>query len=279
MNRYRWYLLFLLSLLFPSAWHSLSIAADTFPAPRKIEKEPAYQTKTPRYGRLVFGKEGKDQVWIVHDGDLLYVDRNGNGDLTDPGERIERQKPRKGFEEAPSRTFEIGEIRLGGLTHKRFELLATPLKEFANETLGRRPEFKEEIKKDPEAIVYRLIGEVEVPGIKGGGAEGRLSVRGSYSDTQGFLTFGNRATNAPAIRLGGPIQVDFYEEKPQLRLGYAIDMFLSIGFPGQGPGTFAAIEYEGTLPTELKPVAEIEVVPASQGVPPYRERYELPSRC
>ncbi len=279
MNLCRWFLLFLLPFLFSSAWQSLSIAADTFPAPRKIEKEPAYQSKTPRYGRLVFGKEGKDQVWIVHDGDLLYVDRNGNGDLTEPGERIERQKPRKGFEEAPSRTFEIGEIRLGGLTHKRFEILATPLKQVANEVMSRRPEFKEEIKKDPEAIVYRLIGEVEVPGIMGGGADGRLSVRVSFSDTQGFLTFGNRTANAPAIRLGGPIQIDFPDGKPQLRPGYAVEMYVSVGFPGQGPGTFAAIEYEETLPTEVKPMVEIEVPSASQGVPPYRERYELPSRC
>ncbi len=279
MNLYRWFLLFLLPLLFSSAWQSLSIAADTFPAPRKIEKEPAYQSKTPRYGRLVFGKEGKDQVWIVHDGDLLYVDRNGNGDLTEPGERIERQKPRKGFEDAPRKNFEVGELKLDGLTHKDFMLEATPLKQFATDVNGRRPEFNEEIRKDSEAIVYSLSGEVEIPGMKGGGQDGRWSVRVGRCDTRGFLIFGNQAASAPAIRLGGPIQVDFYEEKPQLRLGYAIEVYVSIGFPGQGPGTFAAIEYEGTLPTEVKPVVEIEVASASQGVPSYRERYELPSRC
>ncbi len=276
MSGCRW---FLLPLLFSSDWQSSLIAADTFPAPRKIDKEPIYQSKTPRYGRLVFGKEGKDQVWIVHDGNLLYVDRNGNGDLTEPGERVERQKPRKGFEDAPRKTFEVGELKLGGLTHKDFILDATPLKEFANDALGRRLEFKEEIKKDSEAFVYFVTGEVEVPGMKGGGFDERWSVRVGRCDTQGFLIFGNRAASAPAIRLGGPIQVDFYEEKPQLRLGYAIEVYVSIGFPGQGPGTFAAIEYEGTLPAEAKPVLEIEVASASQGVPPYHERYELPSRC
>ena len=30
--------------------------------------------------------EAQTRVWIVQDGDTLYVDRNGNGDLTEPGE-------------------------------------------------------------------------------------------------------------------------------------------------------------------------------------------------
>jgi len=37
---------------------------------------------------LVFGKEAKTRIWMVWDGKSLHVDRNGNGDLTDPGERI-----------------------------------------------------------------------------------------------------------------------------------------------------------------------------------------------
>jgi|GEM_PF-517185 len=279
MNRYRWLLLFLLSPLFLDLWQSFSIAADTFPAPRTIEKEPIYQSKTPRYGRLVFGKEGKDQVWIVHDGDLLYVDRNGNGDLTEPGERIERQKPRKGFEDTPGRSFEVGELKLGGLTHKRFRVDANPLKQFANATVSRQPGFKEEIQKDPEAIAYHVACEVEVPGIKGGGIDGRLSVTAGYSDAQGFLIFDKVPASAPAVRLGGPIQIDFPDFKPQLRIGYAIDMAVSIGFSGQGSGTFAAIAYDDTLPPEAKPIVEVEVPSATQGTPAFRETYELPSRC
>lgn len=62
-----------------------SLATDLAKIDRTIAKEPAYRTKTPKYGLLVFGPEGKDRVWLVHDGDVLYVDRNGNGDLTEPG--------------------------------------------------------------------------------------------------------------------------------------------------------------------------------------------------
>lgn len=269
---------FLFPFLLCGAWHGAAFGADIPADQRKITKEPAYQSKAPRYGLLAFGQEGKDLVWVVHDGDLLYVDRNGNGDLTEPGERIEKQKPRKGFEDASSRTFEVGEVKLGGLTHKGLIVSTYPIKEFGTGPMSQRPEFKE-ANKDPEAPVYRLACEVEVPGIKGGGLDGRLSVYAGLSDSQGFLMLGKTAATASVIRMGGPIQVDFPDLRPKLRPGYSVEVMVSIGFPGNGPGTFAAISYEETLPEEAKPTVEVEIASATQGVPPYREKFELPNRC
>lgn len=60
-------------------------AADLAKIERAVGKEPAYRGK-PKYGLLVFGPEAKTRVWVVIDGDRLYVDRNGNGDLTEAGE-------------------------------------------------------------------------------------------------------------------------------------------------------------------------------------------------
>jgi hypothetical protein len=54
---------------------------------RSIVKEPAYESK-PVYFLLIFGAEGKTRVWCVRDGDVLYADKNGNGDLTEPEEKI-----------------------------------------------------------------------------------------------------------------------------------------------------------------------------------------------
>ena len=68
---------------FTPAW-----AVDMTKIGRTIAKEPAYQTKTPKYCLLVFGPEAKTRVWLVLDGDVLYVDRNGSGDLTEPGKRL-----------------------------------------------------------------------------------------------------------------------------------------------------------------------------------------------
>jgi hypothetical protein len=68
-------------------WVSPVQAADLTKIDRTIAKEPAYTDK-PQYCLLVFGPEVKFRVWVVRDGKVLYVDRNGNGDLTEAGKRL-----------------------------------------------------------------------------------------------------------------------------------------------------------------------------------------------
>jgi hypothetical protein len=55
---------------------------------RAIAKEPAYQSKTPRYFLLVFGADAKTRIWCVLDGETLYIDKNGSGDLSEPGKAV-----------------------------------------------------------------------------------------------------------------------------------------------------------------------------------------------
>src|SRR5437867_2527641 len=62
---------------------------------RTIAREPAYRNR-PKYCLLVFGNEAKFRVWLVLDGDVLYVDRNGNGDLTERDERVVPERPDNG---------------------------------------------------------------------------------------------------------------------------------------------------------------------------------------
>src|SRR5438477_520135 len=56
---------------------------------RNLKKEPAYVGK-PRYLLLSFGPEARTCIWCVLDidGRRLYVDRNQNGDITEPGKRF-----------------------------------------------------------------------------------------------------------------------------------------------------------------------------------------------
>src|SRR4051812_25434737 len=63
-------------------------AADLATIDRTILKLPPLRTKSPEYCLFVFGREAQTRIWLVWDGDLLYVDRNGNGDLTEPDERV-----------------------------------------------------------------------------------------------------------------------------------------------------------------------------------------------
>jgi hypothetical protein len=62
----------------------VSLAGDVTKINRTIRKEPAYHAK-PQYFLLTFGPAAKKRVWVVLDGKDFYVDRNGNGDLTEAG--------------------------------------------------------------------------------------------------------------------------------------------------------------------------------------------------
>jgi hypothetical protein len=64
---------------------------------RRIAKEPKYTSKSPLYGLYAFGPGAATRVWAVLDRsredregyDVLYFDRNADGDLTGPDERLE----------------------------------------------------------------------------------------------------------------------------------------------------------------------------------------------
>ena len=47
--------------------------ADLKKVDRAIVKEPKY-TSQPYYALLVFGPEAKTRIWLVVDGEVLYVD-------------------------------------------------------------------------------------------------------------------------------------------------------------------------------------------------------------
>ena len=61
---------------------------------RTIKKEPQY-VKQPKYALVAFGPKAEFKVWVVIDGDVIYIDRDGNGDLTEKGERQEIKDPKK----------------------------------------------------------------------------------------------------------------------------------------------------------------------------------------
>jgi hypothetical protein len=101
------------------------VAADATKIDRRIAKEPVYQSKSPKYCLLVFGAEAKTRVWLVLDGDTLYVDRNANGDRTEENESIKRN----------GREFEAGEFSefagMAKYAHLRLQQLDPPKQEQA----------------------------------------------------------------------------------------------------------------------------------------------------
>ena len=72
-------------------------------------KFPITSASETRFVLLTFGLESKIKAWFVLDGEVAYLDRNANGNLTEPGERI-NAKRMPAPEGTSSLWFESGEF-------------------------------------------------------------------------------------------------------------------------------------------------------------------------
>jgi hypothetical protein len=239
---------------------------------RKIVKEPVYRSK-PKYCLLVFGPEAKTRVWLVMDDDTLYIDRSGNGDLTEPGEKVAAEKRKDSGPDDRNFTFAAGELREGGKWHLNLFVSVGDL----NHLKHALPEAKALLERDAHARQYNIWLEVEMPGYQGLGAGGRL-VQGAGLDTKGLLQFADRPQDAPIIHFGGPWMLSLYL-RTTLWLDRNNDLALVFGTPGLGAGTFAYVGYEGVVPDNLAPRVEIAFPPRMPGEPPVIVSYELKEQC
>jgi hypothetical protein len=248
-----------------------SAGVDLAKIDRKIVKEPAYRTK-PKYCLLVFGPEAKTRIWLVQDGDTLYVDRNGNGDLTELNEKVAAEKQEDADEGTYS--FKVGDLRDGDRLHKELNVYIVKIDRLAEQ----EDAVKTLLKKSPKARGYLVFAELDMPGRKGTGIGGRVQQRSFYVDVNGVLQFADRPADAPILHFDGPWQVALFGRQ-QLKIGRDSDVVLGVGSPGVGPGSTTWIDYEGVIPTDKYPTLDIVYAPKRPGEEPVREHYEIKQRC
>ncbi len=264
-------------LLFTSflMWAASAKAADLTKIERHLIKEPIYQTK-PKYCLLVFGPETKTKVWLVIDGDTLYVDRNGNGDVTEKDERIDLPKYEKEEDSsalfAGQREAKAGNIQDGRFLHTDLEIMQARL------NLDYKPKdsdeelFKRSAASVPDGILYAVGLTVETRS-----GRGRVKFT-ALADTQGFLAFTDRLGNAPVIHFDGPLQMGLQPLQKLVRGDKPTELHSWVGTPGVGAGTFASLIYStkpGFVPEACHPKAEIEF-PGMKGM---RTKIVLDKRC
>jgi hypothetical protein len=229
---------------------------------RSIHKEPVYQSKDPQYCLLAFGPEAKIQVWLVLDGDVLYVDRNGNGDLTEPGERIE---PRYALHNSPKRP-DMKVLRSFTLLHPIKDgkpqgepiLLCVP-----DATMLNVDHFvPADEREDPLADLFRKAPFEVVVGTTRYGMDSSLA-------------FASRPGDAPILHLDGPRQLALHPYSQALRRGETSWLEVQLCTPGLG-ASVRTHWFEGM--EEIHPIAEIECPPRRPGAEPIRFRMELPGR-
>ena len=246
-------------------------AADLTKIERLIVREPAYESDSPRYCLLVLGPEAATRVWLVWDGESLYVDRDADGDLTKAGEKVAAEKDESGGRYI---NFKAGDIAEGERLHKGLSLSVGGLETQAKSDATAR----EVLQQDPAARSYFLSMDVAFPGRTGIGLGGHVEQRISQYDTAGYLQFSQQPADAPIIHFGGPLTIEPYSSIT-LRPGREQEAYLGIGTRGLGPGTMAWVGYEKLVPEDVFPTIEITYPPFSADSPPLRETYELKHRC
>jgi hypothetical protein len=97
-------------------------------------------------------------------------------------------------------------------------------------------------------------------------------------DVEGCLSFASRPQDAPVIRFGGPWQL-LLGDRQRLTVGRETNLTLVLGTVGLGPGTTAGVGYQGVVPEDVFPEAEVIYPPRREGEPPVTERYPLKHRC
>jgi hypothetical protein len=225
-------------------------AIDLAKIDRSIKKEPVYQSKSPKYCLLVIGPEAKTRIWLVLDGDVLYIDRNGNGDLTEKGERVEKQQKGKLSQ------FQVGDVLDADGKTKHSSIMVM-----------REEEMGQTI--------------ISVAGMVGGR---HMFMAGL--DSHGLLEFADRPQDAPILHFGGPLQMGLnakFSASGKLELirsDKGEELYAWVGTPGLGKGTFAAIMHQVSgIPGDVHPVAEIEFPNKKANGPPLKAKVILKERC
>jgi hypothetical protein len=212
-------------------WPTPPPPVDLTTIDRRIAREPAYRSKAPKYCLLVFGPEARTRVWLVLDGDTLYVDRDGSGDLTQQGKAV---------------PFSNGWANLGDVA----------------EADGRARHTRLRLSRFGDGVRLQVT------------AGGKRLTYVGFDDAD-RLRFADRAAEAPVVHIDGPLTMRLYDQPPVFVPGRATELNVSVGTPGLGKGTFAAIQSCAILNCRVAPVAEVSFPHCDPGREPLRVRVSI----
>ena len=236
------------------------VEVDYAKVERSLAREPRYVAQ-PRYALFVFDPAGKFRVWAVLDKskadlpyyDVAYFDKNGNGDLTEPGERfVGKPDPKTGNLFIP-----VGRLAVPGT-----DLVHTDLRFLTVESHGYKG----------FGFFMKWNGEQEVSG--GNGKPGE--------DGEAMTAYGRSVRDAPVLRPTplGPLAFAFWRSRVTLPIGKASHPFLiqvGIGSPGSGPDTFCALSEHFLVPG--KDVLVATLIARDKGGHEIRSRNEIKQHC
>ncbi|MGQ0613109.1 MAG: hypothetical protein ACT4PV_05155 [Planctomycetaceae bacterium] len=214
---------------------------------RTLGKHPTLVAEKPLYGLFLFGRNAETRVWAMLDRsketaqayDLLYLDRDADGDLTEDGERI------VGTAQGTGTRFDIGDFRPPGsdAVHKEFTLTWTPA-----------------------SVRFRLLWR---------GAKVTMGGYGPTHDT--YAPFADSPAKAPVFVPGSdrPFEFEHWMSGTLFR-GRENDFKVFVGNRGSVTGAFSSVD-DKFLPDGVFPIATL--VCRDKSGKELRVLAKLTSRC
>jgi WD40 repeat protein len=250
-----------------------AFAVDLTKIERAIVKAPTFKTQSPEYCLLVFGLEAEKRVWLIHDGDTLYVDRNSDGDLTEPDERVAAKETGEPTGQGVF-YFEAGALPDTPKSHECLEVGWSKI-----DYLRENNRFvRAALDADPQTRGCFIRVDVAMADQHGVGVDGRVSHYVYSSDVDGLLQFAASPATAPILHFGGPWQVTL-NEPLTLQAGQKHRVDVSLATPGLGAGSTVFVGYERVVPLSISPRLEVEYTNGSGDNFPLTENYTLTQRC
>jgi len=254
---------------------ALAPATDLSGLDRNIAREPVYRY-SPQYSLLVFGSQAERRLWVVLDGDALYVDKNGSGDLTETGKRmtVSRNVRNPHPAVAEVRTF-YERIPRDQLKDRVVPAWLGKSREiwFFLEHYLPRADFHP--KRADELDLQRRL------------ARGLIRVGflfdGEFGQT-GQAVCAGRPSEAPVLHFDGPRSLAlasgsvFETRQPPLRRGEQNDLNVHLVTPGRGEGAITVWD-SAYAAADLHPFADVEFPHRLSARRPIRSRVVLNERC
>jgi hypothetical protein len=224
-------------------------ATDLSKIDRTIGKEPAYESK-PKYCLVVYGPEATTRIWLVLDDNVLYTDRNGDGDLTDKHERILK-----------TNSFEVSVPERQGVGSFSLRVAVTPGRD-GEDTFGQiwcRPTKRNALTESPSQPPW-------------------------YQKIDGVLAFADRPQDAPIVHFAGRLTLTVLDwHKPrqprQFVRGKENEFSILLGTPvfGGKHEAFATVDegYARVAGPGNFPVAEVEFSGKDLGAKPAVTRAKM----
>lgn len=231
---------------------------------RKLAKEPAYHSKTPKYGLLLFGRDAKLRVWLVVDGEAVYLDRNGDGDLTGKGERLEKDSKDVEIADPDGRTrYVISRIGFAKDLDSGEIYLDLGAVEIKGPLAYRQFCRTTRLRNNPrEAAIVHFHGPLTVGVVN----EGTLGTPADWKVPPNLaLVTGEKATD-----------LEVFVATINAKYDCCVAV---VSHHGDCRHTNSGEKHRPAFPKGVHPVADIEFPPKAPGEPPLKKRYPLDQCC